>query len=523
MTARRWVPWLAAGVCVLGGFEEAEAGVPAWCKGKTFDANSSDLNALKRTEPDYVVRAIAQTMCSTSEEVVQHQATIDKARQAWSKKLGMTDADWSDAVEFVDNRDGEFPKIELSTKVIAQMTPMDQYKLIREGVSDRLEHPLYAADMFEPNLSEVGRLALIEWCLKERVEHSYVHQHAACQGDIDAWNAGKFATQLRSDTAHDGATRMLLRLRALELQSALKEYADARTKLIKQDETYKQVFDAGARGRADWAKGVGTNKALLDLVSATESAHLSGSRKLYGDCKTTTAAALSKAVGALPAKTFEGMHDVRMDPTEGFAAKAAPVLVTTPEVNLAATAFVLCDPKTHTADWLASFLQEVPGYRGPRAAAAAEVLNTKFEFDDVNANKLTNPELRGRPFARSGGAASSAGGVVAKVTPGKESASVALKKTKVKRLQCLQVKYSNRVTRIRSDGSLEYAGTCLKSGMVTVDTTWEDFKIRSEFVPLLKPGVVFSAIGSDTAQDVIAIWANADAKTPSIVLGAKLK
>ena len=95
---------------------------PTWCGSASFDANGSDLADLKRTDPDDVVRALAKTRCSNSPEVVPNHASIDAARQAWGKKLGMVEADWADAVAFIGNRDGNYPKVEYSTKNLAQLT-----------------------------------------------------------------------------------------------------------------------------------------------------------------------------------------------------------------------------------------------------------------------------------------------------------------------------------------------------------------------------------------------------------------
>ena len=79
--------------------------------------------------------------------------------------------------------------------------------------------------------------------------------------------------------------------------------------------------------------------------------------------------------------------------------------------------------------------------------------------------------------------------------------------------------------RILSDGRLEYESICLKSAVVTYDTTWTDFKINPAHVPLLKPGVKFSSVQlyNWPYADVVAIWPDKNATAPTLVLGAKLK
>lgn len=523
--------WVSGLVFLLGSgsalSQAAAAELPGWCGKSSLEANSADVNALKRTEPDYIVRAIATILCSNSSDAVPAHGKAEELRKEWSKKLNMLDGDWADAVPFIENRDGSYPKVELSTKVIAQFTPMDQWWAIREGLKagEVKAQGVYAADMMHGSLSEVGRMAFIEFCLKERLEHAEMPRHAMCAGDIAAWDAAKFATQLRGDTAHDGATRMLLRLRAHELAETLSTYSAARDKLFKKDDAYKKMVDVANKARAEWEKGVGANKELLSLMQAMDSATLSGSRKLFAGCEDKTQAALVAAIGKLPAKAFSGMNDVRDDPFGGFAKKAGPVLVNDPEVNLAANAWAQCHRQTPTADFLMASLQEVPGFRGPRAAAYAALLNEKFVFDDVNARPPLFPRFyEDVPYSRTGGSLSSAGGVVDKVTQGKDVATVALQKTSAKRVDCVKSHRTNRVIRINSDGRLDYEAICDKTAVVTYDTTWTDFKVNPEHVPLLKKGVVFSGTAHNGAvHDILAIWKDKNATVPMIVLGAKVK
>jgi hypothetical protein len=516
-------------VASLGGAELAAAdALPAWCRGKALDAGTYDLNELKRSEPENVVKAIAKTMCTPAPEISQHHAKIEVARQAWGKKLGMNDADWADAVELLDNRDGNYPKIALSAKLLAQFSPMDQYRLIADSIGGNgglggINEPFYAADTLGSQLTEVGRLAFLQFCAMEDLNHSSVGRWAACQGDVDAWDFAKFATQLRSDTAHDGATKMLLRFRALNLDETLKDYAAERDKLFKQDDAYKKVFEVAARGRLAWAKGIGTNTKLLELVQTMESAKIAGSRKMFADCEAKTAESLVTAVATIPAKAFTGMVDDRMEPTTGFAYQASPVLLANPQVQLAAIAYVLCQPQTSTADWLAAGLDDLPGMRGPRNAATTEIHNEKWVFDDVNARKLDLPKLGGRPYDRTGGSIMSHGGVIASVKVVKDVATISMKKTSVMSTECVKSHYTNRLTRILPDGSLQYELICDKWMPKKYDTTPSDLTVHARFAPMLKPGMQFSALRGAKEMEVIATWATAKATAPATILGAKLK
>jgi hypothetical protein len=520
---------LVAGFTWLGGASAASAGSPAWCGNAKLDANSSDVRNLSAKDPTQVVEAIVTVLCSGSAEVDAHRGQAESARTAWSKKLGMKDADWADAVTYAADKHHDLGT-DLSAKGLAALTPIDQYVAIRNGFRDAnsatISDELYATDALGAHLTEVGRLAYVESCLKNdsvaRADGDVV-KWAICQPDIDALDAAKLADQLRADTAHDGTARMLLRFKALELPDALADYNERKAKVFKKDDVYKKIFEVALKARAEWAQGIGANARLLQLVEDADSGALFHSRKLLEGCEARTAEALAAAVSTIPAKSFAAMHDLRDDPFKGFAAAAGPLLVNTPAVNLAATAFAECTPETATGDFLAAFLQEVPGVRGPRSAALGAVLGETFTFDDTSAKKLEYPAFKARPYRRSGGAINSAGGVVKSVKPDKDALAIDLEKTSVVQEDCVQSHRTHRLSRIRPDGTLEYESICDKTAMVKHDTTWTNFKVSTAHAKQLTRGVVFSAVQHGKLGDVIAIWPSKAAKTPSMVLGATLR
>src|SRR5262249_44238827 len=99
---------------------------------------------------------------------------------------------------------------------------------------------------------------------------------------------------------------------------------------------------------------------------------------------------------------------------------------------------------------------------------------------------------------------------------------VALEKTTMKLVDCVK-EHRGRAVRIRPDGSLEYELICDGTAVVTRDTTWSDFRIRTADQKWLKPGVVFSTTSRGQFGEVIAIWPDRNAIAPSMVLGAKMK
>jgi hypothetical protein len=317
---------------------------------------------------------------------------------------------------------------------------------------------------------------------------------------------------------------MSMRLRLLDLPARLKEHAAEIQKLFGKDEAYKQVFDVAAKARTEWAAGLGADTKLVDLALAMDTGALSQSRKALEGCEDRTSAALVAEIAKLPAKTFAGMKDIRMDPFGGFAANAGPVLMKNPAVSFVVISYVLCHTKSPTGEFLAAYLQDTPGYRGPRTAAMTKIMAEKIVLDDMNA-RVEFPTFSSRPYWRSHGSIGSAGGVIAAVKPGDDAVTVELEKTLVKRMECIKSHPTNRISRILPDGKIEYERICDQTGMVTHDTTWGDFKIKKEFAPLLKKGVVFSSVHGqdDKGADIVAIWPSKNAELPSLVLGAKVK
>jgi hypothetical protein len=503
----------------------AAAGTPAWCGSASYDANSEDLRTIRMSKDIHdLLPAIANALCTPSPDIDAHRAEVEAVRQQVGPQLGMNDADWADAAAWVKTGDRSF-KAPLSTKDLAQLTPLDQYQAISKGF-DGAADALYATDVLDQHLTETGRLAFVDWCLQnESVARADgdVSKWAVCWPDVEKVDAAKIFAEIRADGAHDGVAKMWLRFHLHDLPEAMKTVADRKAALIKKDDVYQKVFDVAAKARGEWAKGVGANARLLALALTMDGGAFFHSRKLFDGCQAKTEEALATAISTIPGKSFIGMHDDREMSKKGFAESAAPLLINTPAVNVAGIAYAECHPKTATADYLQAFLQNVPGARGPRDFALGAVMGETFTFDDMNAGKLQFPRFDGRPYARSGGTIMSSGGVVKSVKPDKESLTVGLEKTTMKQEDCVKEHHSNHVSRIRSDGAIEYEMICDKTAIVTHDTTWTDFHINPEQAKLLKPGVVFSALYYGKLADVIAVWPNKTAKTPSIVLGAAIK
>ena len=520
-----------AGLAIGWMSHSAHAGEPAWCKGEDFKQDFYTYGHLAQedtADPRGFLTSLVKLTCSSDPKLDEKRGELDKLKAEWSKNFAMNDADWADAIAYVKEHGSGSNTIAMQGTTLATLSPIDQFVAISDGFDKVSTNPAYVADALESNLSEVGRVAFLMSCANE---HSVTRDDggmamwAICQGDADKLDPAKFATELRGDTSHSAVDRMRVRIKLYTTREALAKNAEIAKKLIKKDDAYKKLFDSAAKGRADWAKTVGGNKELLDLTQAMDSAVMFHSRKQLAGCEDKTAAALATAVATLPAKAFAAMHDDREDPFKGFAKQAGPVLVNTPVVNLAATAYALCHTNSATSRFLSRYLGEVPGMRGPRGAAFAQLLQQKFELDDTKLKEPPLPKIGARPFDSSGGEIMSAGGVVKSVKPGpKDNSIVSLQKTTRKQEDCVQEHSTNRIIGIRDSGTIEYERICDKTAIVTHDTTWTDFTVTQESAKQLKPGVLFSSTyGDHLESEVIALWPSKDAKLPSVVLGAKLK
>jgi hypothetical protein len=505
----------------------AMAAPASWCK-TSFEVSSYDLGRLRSQDGQEVLPVLARAACSSSPEVEAHRAELEQARAEWGAAYGMEDADWADMVAFLGVTSFSF-KPDFSTKSLADFTPIDQYAAIREPFEDNgheISDALYIADALDGSLSQVGRLAFLEDCVR-RGSFSFGEpdpvEWALCQADIDAFDLKKLYEELRADKAHDAATRAWLRMRAHDLPAAVGEIAAKKAALVKKDSEYGKLFSVAAKAREAWRKEVGTNSALLALVGSTDSGRLFHSRKLLDGCEAKTADALGRAVATLPAKAFVGMHDDRENPYKGFAYRAGPLLARTPLVSLAAVAYIECRPNSGAADFLATAILGSPGARGPRSAALAAIMGETFTFDDTSKKGLQFRPLGGRPYNSSGGANGSAGGVVKSVKTAGSALTVALEKTTAKQWDCVK-EHRGRLSRIRNDGSLEYEIICDGTKLVMRDTTWGDFHLAAAWEKWLKPGVVFSSTSKGGEPgDVIAIWPDKNASAPSMVLGARVR
>jgi len=519
---------MVGGVTSLIAAGAADAAPPAWCAGAQVPA--ADLHGLSSKDVREVIKAFVAVECAPPAEAGTERAEIEAARQAWSKRLGMTEADWADAVAYARTHDDHSIPAALAARTLATASPLDQYAVIdkaREGLSEF--DPLYAADMFEPHLSEAGRLAFLQTTCLHNGEPAPVDAYgmtgteviwAICQADLDRIDVPRLFEEVRADATHDGALKMKLRIAGYELPARTKSHAAEVQQMIERDAASKKLFEIAGGAREAWASGIGKHARLLELALAMDSAAVTQSRKQLEGCGETTAAALADAVSTIPASAFAGLHDVRDNPMGGFATTAGPVLAASPVVELAAIAYARCAPDAELSAFLNEILAVGPPARGPRNTALARIEAGKITYDKVGA-KLIPP--RPRPYGANYPdgllQTRSAGGAVKAVKRTGDLLAVDVQQTLVKQLDCVRSHKTGRISKVHGDGRVEYEDICDRSAVRTHDHTWTPFQLSARYAAWLKPGAVFSATG----KDVIAVWPSASAKVPSLVLGGAVK
>ncbi|MFT3698557.1 MAG: hypothetical protein QM831_35760 [Kofleriaceae bacterium] len=499
----------------------AYAGGPAWCK--DAQKGGGDMADLTSNDASTVMKAFVSVSCFPSPETEAKKAEIDQARTAWSKRLGMSEADWADVVEWSKQNDYDIkPDQNMSTKEFTEMTPIDQWAAIKRADAD-VQGPMdamYVADILDAKLSEAGRMAFLDFCIGSGGNDEILM--AICQADADAFDPKKLFEQLKADTMHSGAIRHKLRLLGYEFPTKLKEFQDKAKQKKAADPGWGKAWFEADKARKEWPAIASANADVIALASKMESATLAHSRSMFEGCDDKTYAALAKATSNIAAKRFEKMRDIRDDPFKGFASKALPVALKNPTANLAAVSVVLCNARPNLAKVLSGALHEVPSIRGPRNFGISKMQDASIQLDDMS-KKIYFPKLR-HPY-ESGNYLSSAGAVIKSVKKDGDHLVVESQPIMVEFEDCVSEHTGPHIDRITDSGQVYYERICDKTAMKKHDMKWAPFKIDLKYEKVLKPGELFSATygGNQVPADIIAVWASPNAAAPKWLLGGTLK
>jgi hypothetical protein len=494
---------------------------PGWCKaaGERVDTPSPD-DVLGATDPRWAVYYIVGALCFPDDGTKKAAGKIEEARQAWSKKLEMIDADWADAADWATHQQYERmgPTLYPANPKAAWTTwsAIDQYAGLLSstvGDSSRVVDPAYLADAFGARLTEPGRLGYLESCLRES---SVPVEWAMCQPDLAAFNAKKLATELRGDTTRSGFDRMSVRIRAFELKPLLAERAAKIKALKSQDPAYGEMFTLAETARKEWPK---TDAKLIELMDSMDAARVTSSRRATEGCADKTWEAWKSVASTLTAKQLSSLSLDPDFPDASLFEKALAMLVGTPNGYLASLSLHLCGQLTDKEDYLVrtlgGLLSRWPGFRGPRTAAQTAILTAGLELDDRDA-RLEYPDVS-RPWIGSHGSSNGGGrGEIAKVSTSGGITTIVFAKVKTRQTECTKGKQTNRITQIRSDGGIVYQYVCLASKVVTInEPPFPPQKVNARYAVGLKKGMFVGVI-----EDVVLLaYPKNGAPAPSILAG----
>lgn len=513
---------LAGVVSLFGGTAVA---APDWCKTPGASKIDSDVRSALEEDPANALIGVVGETCSPSNDYTtggrqtpENAAKVAAARATWSKRLHMIDADWADVVVWANMSTGQrnSPTLNYDQKMAwTALPPIDQWVAML-GASD----PHYLADALGASLTEVGRIGYIERCLSS----DRVGDWALCQPDLDAFDPARFATQLRADKAStpDGYARVLVRIAAYKVSKRIAARTEEVAKLVAKDPGYAALFKAAATAHADWAARPPA-AALLDGVTRMDIARVTRSNAAYAGCEDATWAPFQAAIGAIPAKRFAALNP----DGAAFLYDSLSLLTSERDPSLASLAFFLCRQPGASPDPLVRFLgiamERWPGFRGPRNAAHAALLQAEFKLDDRDA-RITYRDLnrssdqRGAWITGSGNMHGGGEGVVAAVKPDGDKVRVEFVKKMVKVEVCDDWQATNRVIGLDASGSLRYEQVCKRSKIETVDSASAPRSVNARYATGVKPGVHVSLL-----EDIVLTVRPKAGAAPTFVYGAAVK
>lgn len=463
---------------------------PTWCKGGD-EKPSYDLKSLfTEADPFWNIPALVAASCYPESDVASMEKQIAKARDAWSKKLGLVESDWVDVNEWAHQGNSERGGTAIAFDVNKRKTPwtalapIDQLALLGSGDIYEVD-VAYVADAMGAKLSELGRLGYVVTCLDGSGDPAV--RYAMCAPDAAALDMTKLNAEIRADKEHTGTDRMVARIIAWRL---LTEKLPTFQKEIKglraKDPAYATMFELGQTAHRDWKP----DATLLALVTSLDEAQVTSSRKATAGCSDKAWAGWTQVVAGLGAKKLETIHG---EPGNELLPQMIGMLLESADGYLAALAVNQCAVLTQTEDDLSGVIGAAlgrwPGHRGPRTATHTAIVTGALKLDDASA-QVDYPEIK-RDFIKGAGNIGTVGkGRIDSIKVDGERATITFKKEKVTQTRCVKGHTTNRVTRIDSFGSFVYEYVCDKEITETIDVEPSPpLKVSARTTAGMKPGM----------------------------------
>jgi hypothetical protein len=505
-------------LCVLGADAAVASAAPAWCKGGDERPTYDPKSLYTETDALFALLGLVAASCYPEADVARQGPQIAKTREAWSKRLGLTEADWADVSEWAHlprHLRGD-PKIDVTDRKAAwsAYSPLDQYGALVAGDLGQIDMA-YLADAFGSRLTQLGRLGYVMQCLGTSADRPAA-TYAMCATDAAALDAAKLAAEIRGDTTHGAADRMAVRIAAYELLGKLSKFnADVKA-LRAKDPAYETMFALGTAAHAQWEK---VDPRWIALVADLDDARATGSRKKSAGCSAKSWEAWKSVVGAVPART---LAKILPQPGNEFGPQLVAQLVSEPDGYLAALAVAQCAQLEEKEDALSRVIghsiQRWPGFRGPRTATQTAILTADLKLDDRDAS-IDVPNVMREWIGGDGNVGINGVGAIAKIEVEGERATIRFKKEKVTQTRCTKGHSTSRIRQIMGDGTVIYWYQCDQEITETIEVEPSPpIRVGARYVAGLKPGMTVRV-----SDDVPFVAYPKGKGTPAVVTGVVVK
>ncbi len=497
----------------------AAAAPPAWCKGGDEKPTYYLKTLYTETDVQQALMGLVAATCYPEADLANQDRQLAALRGAWSKKLGLAEADWADVSDWAHlqrHLRGD-PTIMPTDRQAAwsAYSPIDQYGALSRASMGQVD-AAYLADAFGAKLTQLGRLGYVAACLEPGAKDPAV-AWAMCATDVAQLDAGKIADEIRADTTHNAGDRMTARIVAYETIALKVPKYLADTKALRaKDPAYATMFTLGEAAHAGWGK---TDARWVSLVSDLDDARMTGSRAASAGCVAKSWEAWRSVVAAVPAKRLAAIHP---EPGNQFATQFVAAVVGDANGYLAALAVNECAQLEGKEDYLSRVIgyaiERWPGFRGPRTATQTAILTAGLTLDQRGA-AIDFPDLD-RDWIRGDGNTGNYGlGGIESVKIEGERATVTFAKQKVTQNRCTKGHQTSRISQIMSDGTVVYYYVCDTEITETIEVAPSPpMSIGARYAAGLKKGMTVQI------SDDVAVVAYPKGKpAPAVVTGVEVK
>ena len=511
------IPIVLGAAAVLLTHTTSATAAPDWCKGGKDKPSYNMKTLFAETDPEAALASLVGATCYADADIASYAKQIEATRQAWSKKLGFTEADWVEINEWAHwprwARSNDSYSLTAKDAPMSKYSPLDQFSVLSRDTGQ--VDVAYVADALGAKLSHVGRLGFVRTCMSRGKQDDAPVMYAMCAADVAALDLAKIYAEISADTTHELSHRMGTRFAAYTTVAKVPAWQAEVKAFREKDPAYDKMFELAEQATKAWG---GVDATTLALMADLDDARTSGSRRASQGCMARAEAAWKGVVQALPIKKLANIAAV---PGNTYLQQLVPMAIATPTGYLAGLALNQCATMDKKADALArvigATLVRWPGFRGPRTGTQTTILTAGLELDRRDAT-ITYPTLS-REFIDGDTNIGFTVGGVAKVEVAGDKATITFQKRKVKQTRCTKGHHTNRVQRVNSFGQFEYEYQCDNWITETIEVAPSDpLKVTAKYAVGVSPGMTVSI-----TDEVVVVAYPKDSTTPSLVTGVAVK